>query len=318
MTEPARKELPIAFALGLGGYFVALVFLQQLAFILAPVPVAVNVLAQRPNRAKVYVLVAGLAGLMGVAVGLPNSLIPCIVYSVIGWPIAWAILQGMAYKSLVIRLVAFVFVTQVILSVLQWEQIALEIQKNVEFYQGQLEGPGANSLTDPQIENLKMIVWLFENWQDVFIGFSLAGALMGGCLSIGWIFRAVRRRTAIVPKGSFADFRPHDGIVWLAIGTALMAFADSTWPNPWVQTITLNAAVGLYALYTLNGLSILLYGLDALKPNPFLAIAILMVLFMFGGVLMLSVVGLFDTWGEFRNRIDARIQSANDPENRSG
>jgi hypothetical protein len=315
VTTPARQELPIGFALGLGGYFIGLLLLQQLAFILAPVPVAVNVVVQQTSRAKVYILIAVLAGIMGTVIGARNPIVPCVLYSVMGFPLGWAILNRIEYKPLLKRLIAFVLVTQVVLTALQWEQVETEMLYVLEQYQAQLDGPEAKSLTDQQEQNLNMIIWLRENWRKVYFGSSFAGILMGVCLSIGWTYRAIRKRGVVEPIGSFTEFKPHDAIIWFAIGTALMLFANDYSPSPFLHTLSLNAVVGLFALYTLNGLSILLYGLNELKPNPILAILILMTMFMFGGIMMLGIVGLFDTWGEFRKRIDVRVQSVKDSEN---
>lgn len=316
MNVPARNGLLFGFGLSLGGYFIGLVLLQQLAFVLAPIPVAANFAAHRPDRAKVYILAAALAGIAGMAIGAWSTLAACILYSVMGLPVGRAILNRMAYRPLVMRLIAFVFVTQVILINLQWEQVMLEMKSVLEFYQGRLEGPEAGALTDQQTENLNTIIGTLENWPNVYIGFSFAGVLMGVCVSIGWTYRAVRRRTDLNPVGSFSDFRPHEATVWVVIAAALLAFANSYWLVPWLQMLCLNAAIGLFALYWLNGLSILLYGFDALKPNPILAVVFLLVMFLFGGIAMLSVVGLFDTWGEFRKRIDARVQAAIDSDDR--
>ena len=317
MTARTREESPFAFGLSLGGYFFGLVLLPQLAFILGPAPIAVNVLARRPNRAKVYVLVAILAGTMGILTGVRSPMVTCILYSILGWPIAWAILNRVAYKSLVMRVVACVFVTQVVLINLQWEQVIVEMAPTLEGFQEQRHGSEAGTLTDRQIVNLNMIIWMLENWRDVYLGFSFAGSLAGVCLSLGWIYRGVRRETELEPMGSFSDLRPHDAMVWFAIGTALLGFANSYWPAAWLQATALNTAIGLFALYLLNGFSILLYGISELRPNPILALVFLLVMFFFGGVFMLGIVGLFDTWGEFRKRIDARVQLVNDSDDRT-
>ena len=239
----------------------------------------------------------------------------CILYSMMGWPIAWAILNRMAYKPLLMSLVAFVFMTQMVLINLQWEKVMLEIEPTLEFFQKQRHGSEAGTLTDQQVVNLNTIIWTLESWRDVYLGFSFAGTLMGVCLLLGWTYRRVRRDTELEPLGSFTDFRPHDAVIWMVIGTALLAFANSYWPAWWLQATVLNAAIGLFALYLLNGLSILLYGFHVLKPNPLLALAFLLVMFLFGGIVILGVAGLFDTWGEFRKRIDARAQLVKDSDN---
>lgn len=313
MSAPVQEELPIVFGLKLVGYFSALVLLQQLAFILAPVPVVTYALRDQRFQAKVFILVAVLAGIPGMIFGLPNLVIPNILMSTMGWLIAWAIQQQVPYTTLVTRLLGFVLIVQLATTAIRWEDGALERQELRTRVQQQLDGPEAKSFTDQKITNLNMQIWLLEHWQDVFVGFTFGGVLAGLCISISWIFRILRKTTGWIPKGVFTDLRPHDAVVWLSIVVALLWFWNSQDPQPWLQVISYNGAIGLIALYGLNGLGILMYGLDVLKPNPILSLAFLLLLFILGGYIMLGILGLFDTWGEFRKRIDTRAQALRDP-----
>ncbi|MFP6581384.1 MAG: DUF2232 domain-containing protein [Candidatus Hydrogenedentota bacterium] len=313
MSAPAQEELPIIFGLKLIGYFSTLVLLQQLAFILAPVPVVTYALRDQRFQAKVFILVAVLAGISGMIFGLPNLVIPNILMSTMGWLIAWAIQQQVPYTKLVTRLLGFVLIVQIATTAIRWEDGALERQELRARVQQQLDGPEAKSFTDQKVTNLNMQIWLLEHWQDVFVGFTFGGVLAGLCISISWIYRILRKTTGWVPIGTFTDLRPHDAVVWPAIVVALLWFWNSQDPQPWLQVIGYNGAIGLIALYGLNGLGILMYGLDVLKPNPILSLAFLLLLFILGGYMMLGVLGLFDTWGEFRKRIDARAQALRDP-----
>lgn len=312
MSEPAQVELPITFGLKLVGYFLGMALLQQLAFVLAPVPIATHALRGEGFQAKVFMVVAVVAGTVPSIFGFPNLSIPYVLFASSGWLIAWAIQQQVPYVTMVTRLLVVVLIVQLASSAIHWENGAELRQEKRTQDQAYLDGPEGRKLSDQRTNQLNMQIWLLDHWRDVFVGFTFGGVLAGLCVSMSWIQRIVRRTTDWVPKGTFTDLRPHDALVWLAIATAGVWFWNHQEPQPWLQTISYNAAIGLIVLYGLNGLGILMYGLDVLKPNPIVALLMLVMLFLLGGYVMLGFLGLFDTWGDFRKRIDVRAQLLRD------
>ena len=315
MSDPAREEPPIILGLTLGGYFLGLVLLQLLGFefVLAPIPVAMCTMRGQHDRIPFFIVVAGLAGVMSLVMGQVTLVIPTILFALMGIPIAKAIQRQKPYIPLILVTGASVLLIQLIAMSLQWDGLTVQRQHTLGIVQSKLTGPEASSLSDQAYTQLKMQIWVFEHWNDVFLGIVFSGALAGACLSIGWMFRALRRSNSeIEPSGSFSQFRPQDTVVWLVIATAAMAFLNYRYPQPWLQTISYTLAPGLFTLYSLSGLAIVLHALKLWKPNPWLIIAGTLILLMASNILFLTFLGLFDTWGDFRQRMNERVRVAND------
>jgi hypothetical protein len=313
VTQPAREELPVIFGLKLIGYFFGLVALMKFSFILAPLPIVTYGLRGQRTEARIFIVVAVLAGIMSAVIGIQNLILPNLIYANLGWLIAWSIQQQVPYTVLVKRLFAIVIAIQLAITALDWNEGVQSRQYLLETFRAELESPESKEFSEQQEQQLNIQIWLLENWTQVTLGFSAGGVLVGLCISLSWMFRILRRTTSIPIHGSFTDLRPYDWVVWFVILLAAMWFIDSRNPQPMLQFVGYNLAIGLFVLYGLNGLGVLMYGLDVLKPNPLMALAFIMLLFMFGGAAMLSFLGLFDTWGEFRKRIDARAAAIANP-----
>ena len=88
-------------------------------------------------------------------------------------------------------------------------------------------------------------------------------------------------------------------------GIALRSwFAEREYGGVELRFVTWNMAVGLSSIYFLNGCAIFLYGLQVLAPGLFLIAMFVLMMVMTGLYPLLSVVGLFDTWANFRMRMD--------------
>ena len=316
MSEPARNELPIAFGFKLIGYFFGLALLHPLAFIIAPIPVATHALRGQQFEAKVFVFVAVLSGVMLSVFGNHFQVILNVVYSNMGWLIAWAIQRQVRYTRMLMPLTLVVVGLQLLMNFVNREQIGLAREQLLEQLRERLESPEAASLSDNQEQNLNQFILLLENWNDYLVGSGAAFALLGLCIMLSLIWRISERTSEWKPAGRFTDLRPHDAVVWLAIGAVGLLFWNYQSPQPWAQMVGSNLAIGLFALYLLNGLGVLTYGCDVLKPRPIVMLIVFFMLVFLGGLWLMAVIGLFDTWGEFRKRIDARAQALRDgPEN---
>ncbi|MEA3365360.1 MAG: DUF2232 domain-containing protein [Candidatus Hydrogenedentes bacterium] len=147
--------------------------------------------------------------------------------------------------------------------------------------------------------------WIFvEHWADVSMGLIFASFLMCAVLATGAAATWVRSRHGLAGlRTTFAKMRPPEWLVWPAIGCAVLWFVEQRIPNDALRAISWNAAIGIAAVYWLNGLSILVYALRHLRLHVFVVIALL-VFMMYAGAWILSFVGLFDTWWEFRAKVD--------------
>ena len=153
-------------------------------------------------------------------------------------------------------------------------------------------------------------------WLDVFRWYDLnfeyigIGSIFGSVLLMSAYLLCVIDRENIRKIGpprrrttGFQRMGLPDWLVWVAIVVALLWFVDHRWPNDALRVITWNAAVALTLIYWLNGLSILLYAFATMKATALVTLLVFSGMFLFGLMHLLSLVGLFDTWCDFRIRI---------------
>lgn len=128
--------------------------------------------------------------------------------------------------------------------------------------------------------------------------------LGGSCLLVSACFAVIRRYAGNDPQGSFMTMRPSDWLVWAVIAGSGLWFLENRYYDSFaLRLVAWNGLIALAAVYFVNGLSVLGYGIKVLQPGflAYAACVFIIVLLSFYPVLLL---GLFDTWGEFRRKID--------------
>ncbi|MCC6145210.1 MAG: DUF2232 domain-containing protein [Candidatus Hydrogenedentes bacterium] len=147
--------------------------------------------------------------------------------------------------------------------------------------------------------------WLSQHWDSLAAGMVFSQVLLMVTLAAGlcalWL-RHVRPEAA--PSTSFREMRMPEWLVWPAILAAVLLIIDQQWPQPVLRLISWNAAVALSTIYFLNGLAIVVYGLVAVRANTFFVAALFILLVYVWAHPMLTIIGFFDTWGEFRQKLD--------------
>ena len=107
--------------------------------------------------------------------------------------------------------------------------------------------------------------------------------------------------------GSFREMRPPEHLVWAAIACAALGFVDYRWGLPAGRETLWNASLLLSAVYSINGMSVMGYALGMVRSRPtaLLLAAVLLLTFSYAGGIypLLCMVGLFDTWFEFRTKL---------------
>ncbi len=160
-------------------------------------------------------------------------------------------------------------------------------------------------------------LWLKEQWPNVGLGITFLIVLLSACLAVSmlsWMLKRYFQRRG--PVGSFATMRPPDWLVWVAIMTACMWLVDNQWPNATLRAISWNTALALVAIYWLNGLSILAYGVAVLRPRVLVIVALCFALMYMQP--LVCFLGFFDTWSEFRFRLDALVAAKKQREDSNG
>jgi hypothetical protein len=172
-----------------------------------------------------------------------------------------------------------------------------------EIQSGTQEAADQEALTD-------FFEWvLVDHWADVSIGMVFASLLLCTALATAVVAWWARKRHGVPGPGTtFAAMRPPEWLVWAVILCAVLWFVDRRVDAPALKAAVWNGAIGLAAVYWLNGLGIVVYGFRALQPHVFVAMALVLFLAYAGGW-MLSFIGLFDTWWAFRAKIDRLVEA---------
>ena len=160
---------------------------------------------------------------------------------------------------------------------------------------------------------LRALEWQLENWANISLG--LAFVMMG--LAVAVVFGVTGQVMRMLygmpgPSLGFRHMRPPDWLVWPVILLALAALADWHRPELHLRPVAWNGLIALGAVYWLNGVSLTWHALMTLKAHPFVIVAAVVVLAIPQTRLAIVMVGLFDTWYEFRRRFEllARLRQA--------
>jgi len=275
--------------------------LMSLTFPLFPLPVAIYWARGRALYSLGLVACAGLAcgfgawalGDFALAAAVAGLGVLMGVAAVRRWRFGWcvAVTAGAAY------------VLAVAVTLTRWASVRqnIDIFVNGVIAQLQEEGSGQDA---GSIEGMTEALRVFgKHFEYLGLGMLFGTVLLSVTVAVVLLARCLRRSgTAAQLRGSFRTMQTPDWVVWLAIATALLWFVDNRWPNHAVRMIAWNSASGLTTVYWLNGLSIVVYAMGTFPLSPIACYAIILALFWFQASPALCVVGLFDTWWDFRQR----------------
>lgn len=190
------------------------------------------------------------------------------------------------------------------LSAAGWNEIRSDFHEGIEQYKTKLESQTEEAATEDLEAVAKGFKWLEDNLPYIYFGGLFAIILLA---TTGVTVAIYRNLSPVISLNTvnyrFIWMRPSEHLVWLAIAVACLWFWDNRWPDDNVRFLAWNGAIALAALYWLNGLSILLFAWHRWNFNrPFLFI-LLTFMVLFNIIYMLSIVGFFDTWINFRRRL---------------
>lgn len=271
-------------------------------------PVAVCTARRQLRRALVLAGCAAAAG--GVTLG-PEVALQYGVAAALGLPIGIGVARQWSYGrivSVVVALAALVVAANILF---QWEQWIEASARMIDLAAVRFENAGEQAAEKEPVWDTALLETLKKQWPAIGLGAQFAFILIGVCLAVsltaGWLRARFRVKG---PRGTFRDMRPPEWLVWLAILAAAGCFWDHRWPVWTVRVVSWNAAIGLAAVYWLNGLSIAAYAVVNLQVHLVVGITVLVMMMYLGlSTPVLCLVGLFDTWADFRRRVDALAAS---------
>ncbi|MCC6796847.1 MAG: DUF2232 domain-containing protein [Candidatus Hydrogenedentes bacterium] len=248
------------------------------------------------------------AGMVGMSAA--NALL----ISSMGLPIGLGTSRGWTYGRVVVATIATFSVLVGVYLKVCWASFNRIIDSMIAWFTEQLNLQAAEmgqELVDEQIAGLR---WFGENKFALAVGIEFAVYLMLTCVLVS-ITVAILRRWFADPGtiGSFRDMRPPDWLVWGGIATAVLWYVEHQYGGGIeLRFVTWNVAVGLSSIYFLNGCAVFIYGLSVLAPGLFLLVLLVFMFVMSGLYPALSMIGLFDTWANFRVRMDRLAQAIRD------
>lgn len=214
-----------------------------------------------------------------------------------------------SYTYVAYAVAGLVFALLTLSVVLEWELWKTQVDGTIEEMRLAVHAQSEQFGESATTQALAWLAWLGENKAAFGFGLNYLFAIAVSCVYVTVTNFVLRRWPGESGfAGSFKDMRPTEWLVWAAIATALLCFADHRWPTMAVRIVAWNSAIALAAVYWFNGLSVLLYAVRALKPTVFtflLVIGMTFLLVNMGALPVLALVGLFDTWGDYRRKIDA-------------
>ncbi len=298
--------------------FTAVLGSNVVAIVLFPVPVALYEARRERGAALGLVACAVLAtvasfvvwdGLTAFGDGLYAGLYDGL-QAAAGLLLGMGLRQRWYYGQVVVAVAAAMFAVYLANVLMVWDawqaDTAAEVGIAAEQYEATLVARAREAELAGPVPGVREIEWVRENWLTFVFG-TYFGILFVpiACVAVSVATRLLRRRFGEPGvRGSFARMRPPEWLVWIAIGVAVALFVDQKWPHALVQTVALNMAIGVGAVYWMNGLGIFLYGTNVLRPS-LLAYLVIVVILVSWVIPVLFFLGLFDTWADFRGRVDA-------------
>lgn len=247
------------------------------------------------------------------------SAVNAAVIAALGIPIGMGTVRGWTYSRVVAATAAALCAVVGTYLALCWDAFNRVIDAMIAVMIEQVNLQAAErgaEITERLVDGVR---WFGENKFAFAIGIEFALCLVVACVLVSITAIALRRKFADPgPIGSFRDMHPPDWLVWLAILTALLWFAEREYGGAHLRFASWNAAVGLGAIYFLNGCAIFLYGVQVLAPNALLVALLVLLITMTGQLRILAIVGFFDTWVNFRQRMDRLAEAIRNAQSGNG
>jgi len=282
-----------------------------LGMIVFPVPVAVHFIRRRPFAALSITLCAAFVGF--ITLGSFQGSFYYALMAGTGFFLGAGFVRQWTYGWTVTAMAGLAYVIVVGSILGSWEEWKAQMDQMFNALIANIESE------TPEEDALVKLRWLKDYAALWGLGALVWPVAAGTCMVLSLVARWFRRTFgAAGVRGSFSTMRVSEWLVWGAIGTALLCFVVYQWPVVVLSIVAWNTAVGLAAVYWVNGLSVLVYALGALQPHLFVYFVFIILLLSLGIHPALCFLGLFDTWGDFRGVVDRVAAARKDSEKTDG
>ena len=289
-------------ALFLGCLGASALRLQILGVALFPFPIAACIVRGERGRAAVLFACAALALLAGGSEPAEWALYTILAGA--GFPLGLGVRRRWSYGWTVTAVAALVYIAFAGAFLLTWSDWVAQSQAMWEMMAGQLKNNPSGASGESAEAMIAAAGWMKEHWAAIGLGAWMWPALIAGTLAVSAVSARFRRRWRIETfRGSFREMRTSEWLIWGAILTALLCFADYRWPGLGLRLVSWNSAVAFAAIYWLNGLSVFAYAAGMLRPNVLLLLTVVFLFVWSQPHPLLCAIGMFDTWAYFRGRL---------------
>ncbi|NLN93005.1 MAG: DUF2232 domain-containing protein [Candidatus Hydrogenedens sp.] len=239
-----------------------------------------------------WLLAGFIAGDLLLALVLIFSLFPGVLVGML-------IDRGQSLGKSLCAVTAVIFLFSGGSSALMWPVIRENWHLYFQSYQEQLTQNTAGAGNE---HALALVAWFDLNWAYVSFGMLFGMILLSQLLLVALLFARLRKETSsIVHRYEFGRLRPPEPLVWVVIVASLGWFWDDYYPNDALRLLVWNGAIMLAFVYLVNGISIVAFAATLFQMRRMTLVFIVFTLIVFNLYQILPVVGLFDTWIDFRS-----------------
>ena len=184
---------------------------------------------------------------------------------------------------------------------LTWQESRAEWHSALEAYKSQFKDVESSESID---STLNLLTWFDENWLYISFGMLFGLVALATVAVVGTLYRTLALQGLINPPNwRFSRMRVPEHGVWLAIALAGLWFLDDWRPNEIVRCVAWNGAIAMAIVYWINGLSIAVCAVVAFQMKLAWVLLVFVAAFVFNFHQMLALIGLFDTWWDFRLKV---------------
>lgn len=292
--------------------FVASNVAPPLGMFLFPIPVAVY---WARNKIEFSLGLVACAGIVGYASAHTlGAALSFVLAAAIGLVLGVGIARRWSYGWTVTAVAGLAYALSALNVVAAWDEFEARGAAWCSMQIATIEDRTEGSDDDRAALQIETFSWIKNHWSEIGLGMLLWPLAIGTCIALSAVSAWLRKRNvAAGPRGPFREMRVSEWLVWAVIALAVLWFVDYRWPGSPVRLVAANGTVAISAIYWLNGLSVLAYALGVLKPQFLTSVAVVLVLVWLLGT-VLCIVGLFDTWGDFRRVLDRVVAARQRPE----
>lgn len=268
-------------------------------------PIPIGMYAARGQRARALGLAAFAVPVAAVAMEPWAAMVYYLWMALAGLVLGTCIARGWTYVRALAAGMAIVLGAALAEIVAMWPLWVSSCREATEAFMTTVSAQAEGANRENVLVLLRYLTWMRDHWPEIGLGLTFWTLLVHVCAALSLMQAWARRKAGTAGlRDWFGAIRLPDGLVWVAIVLALLWFLDHGRPGAVSRVLVWNGALVLMAVYWLAGLAVVAYWMRVLRPHAFVMLAAVLLMMSLWVHPMLCMVGLFDTWGDFRRVAD--------------